>query len=276
MLSTSVASLLAAALHAGPAELPLPFEPIPRWEMGTAAGGGWDSNPLGDAASSSSGFATARAWVTRRFELGGADDLRLQLHYDGVRYAAASPADLDRPELGVEWDHFFGEKLLLRVAARGALRDQGDSARSGWDASARALLRVSTGEVVGLRFGLGWYDREARDASYGGSSGRVDVGFDLALWRGASAIAGYGLELGTDLVSSTTSGTGRRGGAGTAGGGSAAGLGETALRQVVAVDVLQSLRGGFFLQGGYGYSAERGTGTWAEAHTALFEVGWRR
>ncbi len=272
MIPTAVAASLLVVLSASPADLPLELEPIPSWELGTAVGGGWDSNPLGAPSAAGSSFGSARAWVARRFELSATDELRLELRYDGVRFDSAGDADLDRPELGLEWDHAFGERLLFRALARGAVRVQGDPARSGWDANGRALLRIALAEPVGLRLGLGWFHREADDAAYGGSSGRADAGVDVALWRRASAVAGYALEVGSDTVSST-SGTwsGRR-----MGGSGPAGLGTLVVRHTLSVDVLQALPGGFFLQGGYGYGVERGAGTSVEGHTVLLDVGWRR
>lgn len=269
MIPTAVAAVLSATLSAtpgaAPADLPLLLEPMPRWELGTAVGGGWDSNPLADSSPSGSGLATARAWVARRFDLSESDELRLQLHYDGLRYEMASEADLDRPELGVEWDHGFSERLLLRLVVRGALRYQGDSARDGSDGSARALLRVGLGERFGLRFGLGGFYRDARDPAFGGGSGRFDTGVDVSLWRRASAVAGYSFEMGTDIVTADSGMRGR-----------GRGLGATLQRHAVFADLMQSLPGGFFVQGGYGYSIERGAGLYAESHLVTAEVGWRR
>jgi hypothetical protein len=271
MIPTAVAAVLAATLAAGSADLPLLLEPVPRWELGTAVGGGWDTNPLAETSPSGSGFATARAWVGRRFDLSEADELRVQLHYDGLRYDTASDANLDRPELGVEWDHAFGERLLLRLSGRGGLRYQGDSARDGSDASGRALLRLGLGERFGVRLGLGGFYRDARDPAYGGGSGRVDAGVDVALWRRATAVAGYAFEIGTDIVTADSGGWGARG-QGRGGGG----LGATMTRHAVSADVLQGLPGGFFVQAGYGYSLERGQGFSADAHLVSAEVGWRR
>jgi hypothetical protein len=268
MIAAALAAVVSASVAASTGELPLPLEPIPRWELGAAAGGGWDSNPLAEASPSGSGFASARAWVGRRFDLSDSDELRLQLHYDGLRYDAASAADLDRPELGLEWDHFFGDQLLLRVIGRGALRYQGDPARDGSDTSARVLLRIPLGEVVGLRGGLGGFYRDARDAAFAGGSGRADVGVDVGLWRRASAVAGYAFELGTDF-SSTTMGSGGKGRG-------MSGLGALMTRHSLSADLFQGLPGGLFLQGGYGYSLERGPGLSAEAHLVMLELGWRR
>lgn len=272
MIATTLAAALAASLSAAPAapaDLPLLHEPVPRWELGTAVGGGWDSNPLAETTPAGSGFATARAWVGRRFDLSEADELRLQLHYDGLRYDTAADANLDRPELGVEWDHAFGERLLLRLSGRGALRYQGDSARDGSDGGGRALLRIGLGERFGLRFGLGGFYRDARDPAYGGGSGRVDVSVDAALWRNATAVAGYTFEVGTDFMTDT-------GTLGARGQGRAGGLGATLTRHALSADVLQALPGGFFVQGGYGYSVERGQGFESDAHLVMAEVGWRR
>jgi hypothetical protein len=273
MIPTALTAVLLATLSAAPAApapLPLLLEAAPRWELGTAVGGGFDTNPLALASPSGSGFATARAWAGRRFDLSESDELRLQLHYDGLRYDSASDANLDRPELGVEWDHAFGERLLLRVAGRGALRYQGDAARDGSDASLRALLRFGLGESVGLRLGLGGFYRDARDPAYGGGSGRVDLGVDVALWRRASAVAGYSFEMGTDLVTSDAGGWNAGGGRG------GAGLGATATRHALSADLLQAFPGGFFVQGGYAYSLERGAGLSADAHLVMLEAGWRR
>jgi hypothetical protein len=270
MIPTALAAVLSATLSAGPADLPPILEPLPRWEVGSAVGGGWDTNPLAETSPSGSGFATARAWVGRRFDLSEADELRLQLHYDGLRYAAAADANLDRPELGVEWDHAFGERLLLRLSGRGALRYQGDSARDGSDGTARAMLRIGLGERFGLRLGVGGFYRDARDSAYGGGSGRVDASVDVALWRRATAVAGYTFELGTDFVTSSSGTPGARGQ------GQGGGLGATMTRHALSADLLQALPGGFFVQGGYGYSLERGQGFSADAHLVMAEVGWRR
>lgn len=270
MISAALVVLLTASVAAGPGDVPILSAALPRWELGAAAGGGWDSNPLAGSSPSGSGFATARAWVGRRFELSDADDLRLQVHYDGLRYDAASDADLDRPELGLEWDHFFGERVLLRTVARGALRFQGDSARDGSDASGRALLRIGLGELVGLRLGLGGFYRDAQDPAFAGGSGRLDAGVDLGLWRDASAVAGYAFEVGTDF-GSTPGSMGSRGG-----GRGLAILGSVMTRHALSADLLQALPGGFFVQGGYAYSVERGAGLSADAHLVLAELGWRR
>ncbi len=270
MIPTALAAVLSAALTAGSGDLSPLLEPLPKWEVGTAVGGGWDSNPLAAETPAGSGFGSARAWVARRFELSDSDELRLQLHYDGLRYDTASAGDLDRPELGLEWDHGFGASVLLRVAARGALRFQGDPARDGSDGSGRAMLRIGLGERVGLRFGLGGFYRDARDPAYGGGSGRLDAGVDVALWRRASVVTGYAFEVGTDIV------TAQAGGMGTYGQGRRGGLGATLTRHAVSADVLQALPGGFFVQGGYGYSVERGAGVSADAHLVNLEVGWRR
>lgn len=268
MIPTTLAAALAATLAAGAPDVPLLLEPVPRWELGTAVGGGWDSNPLADLSPSGSGFATARAWVGRRFDLSEQDELRLQLHYDGLRYERASDANLDRPELGVEWDHAFGERLLLRLSGRGALRYQGDSARDGSDAGGRALLRIGLGERLGLRLGAGGFYRDARDPAFGGGSTRLDAGVDVALWRGATAVAGYAFEAGTEIATET----GTMGGRGGRGGG----LGATITRNAVSVDVLQALPRGFFVQAGYGYSLERGPGYSVDGHLVSAELGWRR
>lgn len=268
-LTAVLAATLAATLAAAPADLPLP-SPLPPWELGVAAGGGWDSNPLADVAPSGSGFASARAWVGRRFDLAEADELRLQLHYDGLRYQAASAVDLDRPELGLEWDHFFGERAVLRVIGRGALRFQGDPARSGSDASGRAILRLTLGPV-GLRLGLGGFYRDARDAAFAGGSGRVDAGLDVGLWRRASAVAVYAFEAGSDFA---TAGAGTMG-SGRQGRGLSA-LGTLLTRHTLSADLFQALPGGLFVQGGYAYSVERGAGVSTDAHLVLAEVGWRR
>lgn len=267
MILTALAAVLSAALSAGPTERS-PLLDAPRWELGTAAGAGFDSNPLAEASPSGSAFATVRAWVGRRFDLSGSDELRLQLHYDGLRYDRAAAADLDRPELGVEWDHALGERLLLRLVGRGALRYQGDSARDGSDAGARALLRVGLGERWGVRLGLGGFYRDARDAAYGGGSGRVDAAVDVAVWRRASLVAGYAFETGTDLVTSDAAGRGARA--------TGRGLGATLQRHALSADLLQALPAGFFVQGGYGYAVERGAGLYAESHLVNVELGWRR
>lgn len=265
----AVVALLAAST-ATPGELPMPSAALPRWDVGAAAGGGWDSNPLAAPSPRGSGFGTARAWVGRRFEPSDADELRLQVHYDGLRYDAASDLDLDRPELGLEWDHFLGERIVLRVVGRGAMRFQGDSARSGSDASARALLRILVGGLVGLRLGIGGFYRDAQDPSFGGGSGRLDGGVDLGLWRHASAVAAYAFEVGTGFA--TTSGSmGSRG----RGRGMSV-LGSTTTRHTASADLLQALPGGLFVQGGYAYTLERGAGVSADAHLLLAEVGWRR
>lgn len=268
MMHAALPAMMAAVLSTTPGDLPL-LEPLPRWELGAAVGGGWDSNPLAATDPAGSGFGSARAWVGRRFELSGSDDLRLELHYDAVRYGAAPAADLDRPELTLGWDHAFGDTVLLRVASRAALRFQGDAARSGWDASGRASLRFALADRVGLRLGLGAFHREADDSAYGGSSGRGDVGVDLGLWRGASAVAGWALEVGAVESFSSSSGrmSGRTG---------PAGIGAAVFRQTLSADLLQDLGGGLFLEGGYGYWVERAAGTSADAHTVLLEAGWRR
>lgn len=272
-MSTALAALasaaLSAAVAAGPADLSPLLDAPPPWELGASLGGGWDTNPLAETSPSGSAFGSARAWVGRRFDLSESDELRLQLHYDGRRYDTARDVDLDRPELGLEWDHAFGERTLLRLAGRGALRYQGDAARDGSDASLRAALRIAMGERWGLRLGLGGFYRDARDyASYGGGSGRVDGGVDVALWRRASLVAGYALEVGTDIVTADSGGMGSRA--------QGRGLGATMQLHVLSADVLQALPGGFFVQAGYGYALLRGAGFSAESHLVTAEVGWRR
>jgi hypothetical protein len=270
MIPAVLALALSAAVSAEP-ELPPILEPLPAWELGTSVGGGWDSNPLAARSSSGSAFATARASVARRFDLSDSDELRVQLHYDGLRYDTASDADLDRPELALEWDHAFGERWLLRLSGRGGLRFQGDSARDGSDVSARALVRRSLGERWGLRLGLGGFYRDARDPAYGGGSGRLDVGADVALWSRASLVGGYAFEMGTDIVTADSGGWGAR-----ASGRGPSGLGATLQRHAVSADLLQGFAGGFFVQGGYAYALERGAGVSAEAHIVDVAVGWRR
>lgn len=268
-LAALVTAVLSATVAAGPPELSPLLEPPPRWELGASLGGGWDTNPLAETSPAGSAFGSARAWVGRRFDLSESDELRLQLHYDGRRYDAASDVNLDRPELGLEWDHAFGERTLLRLAGRGALRYQGDAARDGSDASLRAAVRVGLGERFGLRLGLGGFYRDARDyASYGGGSGRVDAGVDVALWRRASLVAGYAFEVGTDIVTTDSGGMGARA--------QGRGLGSTMQLHVLSADVLQALPGGFFVQAGYGYALMRSAGFSADSHLVSAEVGWRR
>jgi hypothetical protein len=272
-MSTALAALVTAALStavaAGPSELSPLLEPPPRWELGASLGGGWDTNPLTETSPTGSAFGAGRAWVGRRFDVSESDELRLQLHYDGRRYDTASAIDLDRPELGLEWDHAFGERTLLRLAGRGALRYQGDAARDGSDASLRAALRVGVGERWGLRLGVGGFYRDARDyASYGGGSGRADAGVDVALWRRASLVGGYAFEMGTDIVTAGSGGMGSRG--------QGRGVGATMSLHLLSADVLQALPGGFFVQAGYGYALVRAAGFSADSHIVSAEVGWRR
>lgn len=279
-MSLPLTLTLAAALAAGPQTFPLDLDAPSPWELGVAAGGGWDSNPIAASAPVSSGFGTARAWIARRFEASSADDVWLQLRYDGARYDSTPEVDLDRPELSLEWAHAFGERITTLVAGRGALRLQGEDARSGWDASARALVRARLLERIGLRLGAAFIHREADDAVFTSSVGRADGGVDVTLWKGASATARYTLDVGTDAVYSTTAsggfGGGYRGGMG--GGGGMYGTASSSRRVVhgAAADVLQVLPGGLFLQAGYGLGVERDAGVSYVTHSVLAEVGWRR
>lgn len=281
---------LAAALSTAAGGSPLDLGPPPSWELGVAAGGGWESNALGASAPVASGFGGARAWVARRFEVSDGDEVWLQLHYDGARYDSTPEVDLDRPELGLEWFHAFGARVTGRVIARAALRFQGDSARDGWDAGGRATLRFRLTDFLGLRSGAGFVHRETRDPAYGASSGQGELGLDAALWRDASAVVRYTLDAGTDTYYQAPAGGWGGGGmgwaaaaygpgAGGGGGGMGAGAGTARATTLVAhglsVDVLQGLPASFFVQAGYGLALERVAGASYVAHSVLAEVGWR-
>jgi len=265
------ALVLSAALAAEPE---LPLEPPSPWELGTALGGGWDSNPLSATTPAAAGFGTARAWVARELH-GSADDVvRAELRYDGTRFDATPDADLDRPELSLEWSHRLGASLTLRTTAAGAVRVAGDMARSGWDAGARALARLRLGTRVALRLGAGYVRREANDAAFDASTGRVEAGADVSLWREAIATVRYTLDAGTDTLYATTSaGGGYRGGSGSPSGAARA---VSLTTQGLSADLQQDLPGGLFLQAGYDLSFVRGEGTSFVEHAVVGEVGWRR
>lgn len=269
MILFSTALVLAAALAAEPV---LPLEPPSPWELGTAVGGGWDSNPLSAAtAPVASGFGAARAWVARELHSSADDVVWVEVRYHGTRFHETPDADLDRPELSFEWGHRLGESLTLRTMASGALRFAGDSARDGWDAGARALARLRLGSRTALRLGGGYVHRDARDAAFDADTGRLEAGGDVTLWRDAVATARYTLEVGTNTLYAT--GGGYQGGAGSMGGVARA---TSLTTHGLSADVQQDLPGGLFLQLGYGASFVRGGGASFVAHSVVGEVGWRR
>ena len=252
---------------------PALVEPASPWELGTALGGGWASNPLALTVPVGSEFGAARVWLARALGASGADSLWLQLRYDGTRFSTLPDADLDRVEGSLEWGHRFGKPFTLRVVGAGALRVTGDPARSGWDAGARAVGRLRLFTWLALRLGGGYVRREATDPAYSDSTGWLDAGLDFPLWRKASGVARYTLEAGTDWLSATTgTGGGWRGGAGAMDGSRPL----SRVAQGGSAGLRQDLWRGLFLQAGYGVSLVTTTGTSPVEHHAVGEVGWNR
>lgn len=273
MTSLPIALALSAAL-ASDAAPPLSLEPPPPWELGVAAGGGWDSNPLASIEPADAAFVAARAWLARELRASEDDLFWLQLRYDGTRFDTLSDADLDRFEGSLEWGHRFPGGHAVRAIAFGALREAGGAGRSGWDAGGRLVGRLRLGARVGLRAGGGYVRREASDPAFSASTGRLEGGVDADLWRGASALVRYALDFGTDTVVVASGG----GGGGWGGGGGMMGSAES-VRQVtqgISADLRQDLPGGFFLQAGYGVSFVQVEGTSLVEHQAIGELGWSR
>lgn len=274
-----VALALSALLSAEP-EPALPIDAGSPWELGVMFGGGWDSNPLAGIEPVGSGFAAARAWTARELGASQDDPLWLQLRYDGSRFDALPDADLHRAELSLEWGHRYGDAFTLRAIGFGALRAAGDPGRSGWDAGARAVARLRLARWFALRISGGLVWREASDPLYSGGTARLDGGVDADLWRGASVLVRYAVEVGTDAVYGAAAGTAGAGmrRSGTGGGGAMPGtpLSVQELTQTVSADVRQALGRGFFLEAGYSASVVRFDQTSLVQQQAVGGVGWSR